>query len=84
MRNLLKNFLAVHAKNPYIQIMKITENKNINKGNALEEFFGEMVLDILEQHEEWSSDTVDAISEVAKNLGLCYTDNYGMFRVKKN
>lgn len=45
--------------------------------------FGEAVLQILQAHKEWGSDTTDAIGAEAARLGLGETDDEeGLFKVK--
>ena len=43
--------------------------------------FGQYVLRVLEREKEWTSDTVDEISDAAMDLGLAHTDNEGNFKV---
>lgn len=46
--------------------------------------FGAFVLDLLEDHTEWSPDTLDAIQQRAHNLNLANTDGQGNFRVLRD
>lgn len=43
--------------------------------------FAERALTTLENQEEWSSDTPEDIADIAMELGLAKTDNYGFFKV---
>lgn len=45
--------------------------------------FAELVLALMEKHEEWNSDLLYAIGEQAQELGLSEDDEFGYFRVKK-
>ena len=42
--------------------------------------FSNIVLNILEDNEEWDADTVDEISKVAMDLHLAYCDSNGYFK----
>lgn len=42
--------------------------------------FGLSVLSILEEHEDWNSDTLQEIADVASELKLCIADEHGMFK----
>jgi len=43
--------------------------------------FALWTLDCLEESEDWSADTLDAIAQDARDLGLADHDPNGMFRV---